>query len=209
MKLNRLFAFWAIVIALFVCFQTPAKAATVTQFNDKATFLTATSATNATGPLPDTGAITPGNRFTIGNLTFSSPNVFAMGPSYGPAPNGDWTPLIPGNEISLNGTEDLNVDLKAPVYAFGFDFVETTDPVACNAPCIDSTFKVTLKNGTETVNTFQFNAKDDTAAFVGVWTDVPFNRIEIREIGDSIENDFYGQFYTGEIASQICRRFVK
>lgn len=205
MKLHRLFALWAIVIALFICCQTPVQAATVTQFKDKAAFLTATSATNATGPLPDIGAISPGSSYTIGNLTFSSPNVFTMGPSYSHPDGEDWTPLLPGNDLAINDVEDLNIDLKAPVYAFGFDFAEPTDKT-CYTTCYDSTFKVTLKNGAETVNSFRFNAEDAKAVFVGVQSDTPFNRVEIRDVTATIDDEYFGQFYTSatNVSSFSC-----
>ena len=42
-----------------------------------------------------------------------------------------------------------------------------------------------------------FNAPNDTAAFAGVWSDAAFDRVEIRETTGAIENEFFGQFYTG------------
>jgi hypothetical protein len=195
MKLNRLFAFLAIVIAVFIGFQTPTQAATLTQFDNKAAFLTATGAKSATGSLPDTGAISPGNSVTIGSITFSSPHVFFSGPTNGGPDDNDWTPILPGNDIAINESEDLNVDLKTPTYAIGFDFVEPTDKT-CYYPCTDSTFTVTLKNGATVVNTFRFNAENDKAAFVGVSSDTPFDRIEIRDTTATIDDEYFGQFYT-------------
>jgi hypothetical protein len=83
------------------------------------------------------------------------------------------------------------------VYALGFDFVEPQYDANVNAPFIDSTFTVTLKNGAATVNSFTFNAPNDTTAFVWVWSSVAFNRMEIRETIGGNENEFFGPFYSG------------
>ena len=37
-------------------------------------------------------------------------------------------------------------------------------------------------------------------AFVGVWSDQPFDRIAIRETFGTDDNEFYGEFFTGATA---------
>lgn len=179
----------------------PANAAIVT-FSDKAAFLAATGATSATGPLPDLGSTAT---VTVGSVTFSitppSSALFIGAGSPTPPCNDvigcDWTTLLPGPDIAISDIENLNADLAGPVFSLGFDFVEPSDPAACYATCFDSTFTVILKNDAETVGTFLFNAPNDVAAFIGVWTDMPFNRVEIRDTTATIDDEYFGEFFTG------------
>jgi hypothetical protein len=119
----------------------------------------------------------------------------------------EWSSLIPGYEIAISAFEDLNVDSAGLIYSFGFQFHEPIDPAhvtdGCFAPCIDSTFSVTLKDGASTVGNFNFNAPDATLAFVGVWSDLAFNRVEIREITGGVDDEYYGQFFTGKQAAPV------
>jgi hypothetical protein len=46
------------------------------------------------------------------------------------------------------------------------------------------------------VREFEFNAPNDTAAFIGVATATAFDRVEIREIVGYSENEYFGEFYT-------------
>lgn len=41
---------------------------------------------------------------------------------------------------------------------------------------------------------------NDQKAFVGVWSDQPFDRIAIRETFGTDDNEFYGEFFTGATA---------
>jgi hypothetical protein len=178
----------------------PAQATTITTYTDKATFLTHTGAASATGALPNLGEIPGGSGAsqTIGSVTFTitAPSVAL----YIGVPSGlswsDWTPLLPGNEISVGGIKNLNAALASPVFAFGFDVVEPSTGDHDCAPCVDTTFNVTLKNSGATVGTFTFNAPDDVAAFVGVQSSSAFDRVEISEIGTLNDNEYFGQVYT-------------
>lgn len=80
---------------------------------------------------------------------------------------------------------------------FGFDFVEPKFDPNLNGTFVESSFEVTLKNGSSTVHSFTFSRPNDSAQFVGIWTDHSFDRIEIRETTGNAENEFFGQFYTG------------
>jgi hypothetical protein len=111
--------------------------------------------------------------------------------------NNDWTLGLPGPDIAISDVENLNMGLSSPVYALGFDFVEPEKDPNLNAPFVDSTFTVTLKNNVVTVDSFTFNRPSDIAAFVGIWGDTAFDRVEIRETTGGIENEFFGQVYTG------------
>jgi len=182
----------------------------ITFFDDQATFLSATGATSATGPLPSLpnphlssahiGSVTfydvNGNGFWVGGLENYSPS--------------DFTLLLEGHELAINSTENLDVVFDAPVYSAGFQFAEPGPQPSMNAsspyandvnyPFYDSIFTVTLKSNTTVVEVFTFNAPDETASFVGVWSDVAFDRMEIRETSGGIEDEYFGQFYTGSAA---------
>ncbi len=177
--------------------------ASITTFNDLSIFLASTNAT-ATAPLPNTGLL-PGSASqsqTVGDLTFSitapSNGLFmgTAGSVIAPAP---WTTRLTGNQIGISDIENLNIDLLNPVNAFGFEFVEPEFDPNVNQVFVDSTFEVTLFGGGSFVESFIFNAENDIAAFVGVSSDVAFNRVEIREIIGGTENEFFGQFYTSPV----------
>jgi len=68
---------------------------------------------------------------------------------------------------------------------------------------VDSTFTVTLKNGVNTVASFQFNAPDDVFAFVGVQSDMSFDKVEIRETVGGDEDENFGEFFTGTIPLEL------
>ncbi len=168
-------------------------------YTGKASFLAATGATSATGMLPELGTIPGGRdaRQTVGSVTFSiSAPSHWMDIGAASFPEQDFTLRLPGPDLGISGSENLNVDLASPVVALGFDFVEPRFDPHVNAPFVDSTFGVTLKSGGAIVGSFFFNAPNDTAAFVGVWSALSFDRVEIREVVGDIENEFWGQFYT-------------
>lgn len=174
--------------------------ANLATFSNQATFLSATGATSATGALPSLGLQ---YSVQIGSVTFADANNgwgFYVGA-------GDWTTLLAGNEIAVNHAENIDVAFSTPVYSAGFDFAEpgalsASSPYANDAtyPYIDSVFTVTLKNNSTPVGAFTFNAPDEVAGFVGVWSGAAFNRMEIRETTGGIEDDYFGQFYTGNAA---------
>lgn len=191
-----------IILAIPLIFGIPLSTqASIVTFDDLSTFVTATTAT-ATTPLPNTGLL-PGSASgsqTVGELTFSitapSFGLFfgTFGTSIAPDP---WTTRLNDNQIGISDVSNLNVDLLNPVFSFGFEFVEPEFDPNVNQIFVDSTFEVSLLDNGALVDAFTFNAANDVAAFVGVWGDTSFNRVEIREIAGGPENEFFGQFYTG------------
>lgn len=162
-------------------------------FDNKAAFLSGTSATLATAPYSDTGFNTfigPFPTLTSGGVTFNqvgASQIFF----------GDASTRLSGGEITMSDVENLDVQLAASVFALGFDFVEPElDPLVF-APFADSTFTVTLLSGSTNVGSFTFNSPNDQASFVGVWSSVSFTNVRIRETSGGVENEFYGLFYTG------------
>ena len=168
-------------------------AGSLTVYGDKASFLADTGATG-TSPFVALGGSLP--TFTHENLTFSSvaPNTLNLRAT-------DWTTRLPGIDIAVNGTEHLDVDIANTINYFGFDFVEPEFDPRINASFVDSTFEVTLFSAGTSIGSFQFNAPNDVAAFVGVSSDKTFDGVEIREIIGGSENEFYGAFYTGKSKS--------
>lgn len=107
--------------------------------------------------------------------------------------------MLPGHDLAIDDTEVMDVSF-ASAFSFGFDFVE---PTGGPNGFIDSTFTVTLLSGATPVGLFTFNAPNDTAAFVGVWADIAFEGVRIRETVGGLENEFFGHFYTGLRAASV------
>ncbi|HYL65701.1 MAG TPA: hypothetical protein VEU72_00955 [Nitrosopumilaceae archaeon] len=208
--MNRVLVIPIIIsLGLIAGLHTPAFAnPTISTFNDKTTFLTATGATPATGPLPDLGRIPGGAAAsqTVGSATFSiaapSSELFIGTSGVGGITNNDWTLRLPGPDIAISDVENLNIDLASPVFSLGFDFVKPQTDPNINAPFGPSVFTITLKNGATFVDSFTVTSPSaafptDSADFVGVSSDTAFNRVEIRETTGGIDNEFFGQVYTG------------
>lgn len=173
-------------------------------FSDKTTFLASTGAASATGALPNAGAVGAG--YTVGSVSFTtlSGQFFIGAANLFPGVVTDWSAAIPGHDIAISGEESFRADFLAPVYSLGFDFFEpiVNSPINpktddCFAPCFDSTFQVTLFSGATALGSFTYNAPDATLAFVGVWTDVAFDRVEILDLNLKNDDEYWGEFYTG------------
>lgn len=196
----------------FALLGASAAQAGISVYNDQAAFLSATGASSATGALPSlTGSR---NVAHIGSVRFADVNGYGFWvgglEAYQPS---DWTTLLPGHEIAINHVENLDVVFDAPVFSAGFGFAEPgpqppangSSPYANNAsyPYADSTFTVTLKAGASVVGAFSFNAPDETGSFVGVWSHLAFDRMDIRETAGGIEDDYFGEFYSGAVAMPV------
>jgi len=176
-----------VALAALCAFSALSAEATVSTYSDKAQFLADTGASQATAAYP-TGGQGPYTAYLSGAATLSSSNPFYFGA---------YTSRLAGGVISIDGLEHLSVQWVLAMHSFGFDFVEPEFDPLVNAPFVDSTFSVTLRNAGVSVGTFQFNTPNDTAAFVGAWSTVAFDRVDILETTGNIENEFYGQFYAG------------
>jgi len=219
-------AFVLIAVAI-IPFIQQTDASTILQFTDQATFLAATGATCATCPMPNLGfAASAGIPVVVNTVTFTviAPSIdFFIGAGSAGIPNGDWTSIIPGNDIAISGSENLDVAFAAPVFSMGFQFHEPTcsntntgnncglgalgqveiGTDVPNGAEVDSTFTVTLKNGVNTVASFQFNAPDDVLSFVGVQSDMAFDKVEIRETVGGIDDEHFGEFFTGTLSIEL------
>jgi hypothetical protein len=185
----------------------PLEAQTLLVVDDKSAFLAATGAASATGPLPDIGVVAdggnPAGTARVGSLTFSlapgGDNLYIGAAGTGGAP--DWYPNTPGNDIAL-GFENLAVRVARPVFSLGFEIVEpdATLPPYGGTP-VESKYKVTLFNGVTVVGEAIFNSiPNDVAAFIGVWSDILFDRVAIVDVTESPfvdDDEYFGEFYTG------------
>lgn len=191
------FSCWVALVLLAALASSPAAAAPTT-FSDRSLFISATGARSAQQPvLGDQGVIDLGE-FTIVAVPFPpEPTVNQL------AQVRDWSTLIPGNEITIAGQEWFDVNFRGDATFFGFDFHEPTTAApeidGCNfTSCVDSTFQVSLFAGPSEVGSFSFNRPDDVLAFVGVLSDVPFDRIAVRETVGNFDNEFFGNFLVPE-----------
>jgi len=160
-------------------------------FSERSAFLSLTSAIDLTGPLPNLGF--RGQQVTtLGGITLTPL------PSHGlhVGSPGDWTQLLPGNDIAIDDTEMIDVSF-ASAHSLGFDFAEPTSGPGVSGNFVDSTFTVSLLRNTSQVGQFTFNAPNDVAAFVGVWSDNAFDSIQIRETVGGIDDEYFGRFYAG------------
>lgn len=167
--------------------------ATVLTFDDRAAFEAATGASDV-GAIPPTAS---GVEFSIGDLDFKNVAPASLNASI------NWSTEIDEMfDLAINGVENFDVESGTPLFAFGFDFHEPSSSGpglldTCNAPCFDSTFEITLLDGMTPVAVQSFTRPNDSLQFVGIWTSDPFDRIEIRDTTDTIDNEFFGNFTTG------------
>ena len=180
---------------------------TLCQVDNQDVFLATTGATAATGtdangdplPLPNLGDVQ--GAVTIGDVTLRSPQMFVGTGNDPRIVNGDWSTLLPGPDIALVGpglVKGLNIRFAQPVYAAGFDYVEPQTGPNVGRRFSDATFTVTLRRGREVIAETSFNAPNDVAAFVGLWADVAFDRLELRTLNGA-GTKVLGKIYAGFI----------
>jgi hypothetical protein len=186
--------------ALFSLMVGSSFANTLTYPNDKAGFLIATGATSI-GPLPSNGS----NGTIIGTATFTSANSIIFG---------DWSNEITGFDLAISGGENFNLSIAGGAYSVGFDLHEPTtagSPPGCNAAvCVDSPFTIQIFFGSTSLGIFQYNAPDDNSTaiggplgFFGVHSSSRFDRVEIRDVNDNLDNEYFGNFMTGQTALPV------
>lgn len=169
-------------------------------FTNKALFLDLAQAVDATGDFPDSGLISGGAaaRQTVGSVTFSlSPPGSEL---YVGLEGGDWTDLLPGPDVAISDVENLNVDFDGLVTAAGFDLVEPTSGMCCppHFPFTETEFEITLKRDTTVIGQLQYSPPNDQAAFIGVISAEPFNRMEIRDLSLGADDEYFGHFYASD-----------
>ncbi len=149
----------------------------------KSRFLTLTGASHATEPYPS------GN---LGATSFESGSV-TFTPMQGSGLNfAEWTSLFPGNDLALNGSTNLNLDLSFTASAIGIDFADSGS---------NSTFAILLRRDGQTVASASVSTGSATR-FVGLWSDRTFDQVEIRETAGGAENEFIGRVYVGSLRNR-------
>lgn len=156
------------------------------EYSNLADFVAATSATSASGSL----AVPPSAPdYTWGSVRVTLPGGSTMA-------LGEWTSHLDG-EFAISGMENLNYDFAAPVFAAGFRFVEPEFDPNVNGTFVDSTFRITLLSAGSVVHVFDAARPNDVASFIGISGNVAFDRMEVREIIGGVENEFFGEVFTG------------
>lgn len=189
------------LISLLSLVFVPASWAGIITFTDQTAFITATGATSVVSPLPSVG-------FTTNPIVLGGALTFTLGPNATNHGIAESTPLVAGPEYAISNLEDFNVDFAAPVFVFGFDFVETTlgTELGCGggtACFIESNFAVTLLSGGSSVGSFAFTPVNDALLFYGVGSDTAFDRVEVRETTGGLGNEFFAGFLTGNTQVQV------
>lgn len=179
----------------------PAHAALVSYADNASGFVAASGATSI-GALPGSG----GNGTVVGKVTFTSAPGSAIAFN-------NYSNEMAGNDLGVSGVENFNIAIAGGAYAFGFSVHEptyngtnsgSTGTWGCNAPCFDTSFQFEFFDGTTSLGTFLYNAPDDngTAAggpvgFFGVTSDVAFDRVQVRDLTNTIDNEIFGSFLAG------------
>ena len=128
-------------------------------------------------------------------------------PAWEPEGNGrdillwDKVPELEGAEIYISVNEDLNVEIiDGMMTAFGYHLSERCG-VGCYNPDLDvSEFTVTLKADQVEVGSYRFT-QQDRIMFIGLSSEQPFNRVEIRETVGTTENDPMAYFLVSNITT--------
>ncbi len=139
---------------------------------------------------------------TVGSITFDAISPSSIQLDTG-IYFGGWSTLIPGNDLAVNDREDFDIIASSPVFAMGFDVHEPTasgfdtDTCGIAEPCTDSISTITVMNGAEVVSVQTVNFPNDVLGFFGIWSDREFDRFQIRESFGGIDDEFFGEVYTG------------
>ena len=170
------------IVTAAVLYGTAGGAAT---FNDRATFLA------SGGTYTDHTNI--GADFTIS----SGPGATAFLDSSG------FTDIFaPNPYVVISGVENFNavVTFAASVFAFGMDIYEPTSPVlfnGCNVTtCVESTFEISFLASGSLLETITISPDNDMLDFFGYSSATAFDRIEVREIVGTNDNEMFGNFVT-------------
>jgi hypothetical protein len=166
--------------------------------DDSAGFAAATGATSI-GAFPSSG----GSGTQVGAVTFTNPtntgvaNVIAFS---------NYSNELAGYDLAVSGVENVDLAIAGGAHAIGFHVHEPSyaTSTGCNATCFDTTFRVELLSGTTSLGYVDYNAPDDASplaggpvGFIGVYSDVQFDHVRIRDRTNTIDNEFFGIFSIG------------
>src|SRR5262245_20862547 len=114
--MNTKYCITLLTVLLFWCRAVATAQQTVHVFTNKSEFLETTTATNCTGLLPRIPGLVAGGVLHVGTVTLSAARFQCN----------EFTALLPGGELLITGSENLNADFDEAVAAAGFDFLDTT-----------------------------------------------------------------------------------
>lgn len=187
---RRLTILGAVLVAFFV----QVSAATSIQYSSQTSFASDTGATLVTLPTNEVQVA----HFSAGGLTFS---MGASNCGLYTQPSG-FNAAMPWTSLSMCGVENFDIT-TATRYSFGMSVFQpnTTATHGCNAVCVHDQFSVTFFNGSTQVETFTIDPADGAVTFFGFWFDQGFDTIEIRDLANNADNEFFGTFYIGSTPS--------
>ncbi len=160
-------------------------------YTDLDTFLSASGST-AEAAMPASGSTTSQ---VVGAMTFTNdpPSTLSFG-----FVDGGLTALTPGNDLAISGVEDFNIDFATPITSLGFQWVDKA--------AADTTFTATFLSGGvggTIIDVMNFSGPENVLLFDGFVTTQAFDRVEIREVGNDNQNEYFGQFFTGALAKSF------
>lgn len=176
-----------------------ASGATIAAYPDQRTDFVAASGATSIGALPGSGSA---HNRVVGAVTFSN------GPS-GTSVFGSYSNEIGGYDLATSGVENFNMVIAGGAHAIGFDLHEPSyaSSTGCNAPCVNSPFRITLLDGTTPLGSVIYDAPNDAGSaaggplgFIGLVSTIRFTRVEVRDTSNNIDNEFFGNFLVGQTA---------
>lgn len=171
--------------------------AAITAYPDQRSDFVAASGAVSIGALPASGSA---NNRVVGIVTFSN------GPS-GTSVFGSYSNEISGYDLAISGVENFNMAISGGAIAIGFDLHEPSyaTSTGCNAPCVNSPFRITLFAGTTSLGNVVYDAPNDAGSaaggplgFIGLVSTIPFTRVEVRDTSNNIDNEFFGNFLVSQ-----------
>lgn len=161
-------------------------------FDDLEQFLAATDAYRDSAPYPGRGSsscLSPGASIVEVCATSTALRY------------GDFSSALPQSgaaepELTVVGPQDLDLSFQSPpdrreqVFAFG---VEIDDPLGSGSPRL--ALRLVSGSTRSEEHIIQFRGR-----FFGLWSDLPFDRIEIRDLSQVLEEAYFGPLYVGHRA---------
>ncbi|MGB5347317.1 MAG: LamG-like jellyroll fold domain-containing protein, partial [Woeseia sp.] len=117
---------------------------------------------------------------------------------------GEFTANLDGGEFIVDGAEQVDISMPMGFRSFGIRIEDGFSGAGgAGCPAHDSSFTFAFKDGNTLVGQILIDPPTNQGSFMGVTSTVPFNNVEIREVGaplDSFtgafcEDDFFGTIF--------------
>ena len=200
MQRSRILVLAGVVLAMGM----QADAALIT-YSSKGSFLADTGASSATGALPEAGAVGPG--FTVGSVSFTtlSGQLFMGTGGLFPTQVTDWSASLPGSDIAISGVESFQVDLAAPVYLAGLRLLRAErlqHRLSGHRRLLRCVFRLNLPGdlfpGRRARRIFHLQRARRHGGLRRGLVRLAFDRVEITDLTTTIDDDYWGDFYTAD-----------